>query len=107
VVHAKYVHTNLSARDWRKLAAFYTDVFGCTFVPPERDYQGTELDRGTGLTGAHLRGAHFRLPSYGDSGPTLEIYSYDTLARATLSRRSTVLALDTWHSRSETANARA
>jgi predicted enzyme related to lactoylglutathione lyase len=81
-MQAKYVHTNLIAHDWRKLAAFYTTVFGCSFVPPERDYQSAELDRGTGLRQAHLRGAHFRMPGYGDSGPTLEIYTYDTLTQA-------------------------
>jgi catechol 2,3-dioxygenase-like lactoylglutathione lyase family enzyme len=79
VVQAKYVHTNLIARDWRKLAEFYTTVFGCTFVPPERDYQSDALDRGTGLQKAHLTGAHFRLPGYDDAGPTLEIYTYDAL----------------------------
>ena len=78
-MHAKYVHTNLIARDWRKLAKFYTDVFGCSFIPPERDYQSDELDAGTGLKNAHVTGAHFRLPGYGDNGPTLEIYNYDQL----------------------------
>lgn len=75
----KYVHTNLIARDWKTLAKFYTDVFGCTLVPPERDYQGDALDAGTGLKGAHMTGAHFRLPGYGDNGPTLEIYNYNHL----------------------------
>ena len=37
---AKYVHTNLIAHDWRKLADFYLSVFGCAPVPPERDYLG-------------------------------------------------------------------
>jgi predicted enzyme related to lactoylglutathione lyase len=78
-MRAKYVHTNLIARDWKKLAKFYTDVFGCIFVLPERDYQGDELDAGTGLKGAHLTGAHLRLPGYGDTGPTLEIYNYEQL----------------------------
>lgn len=78
-MQAKYVHTNLIARDWRKLAKFYTEVFGCSLVPPERDYQGEALDAGTGLKGVHLTGAHFRLPGYGEEGPTLEIYNYDQL----------------------------
>jgi len=76
-VHARYDHTNLIARDWRALAAFYERVFGCVRVPPERDYRGAALDAGTGLTGAHLTGAHLRLPGFGDGGPTLEIYQYD------------------------------
>jgi predicted enzyme related to lactoylglutathione lyase len=78
-MRAKFVHTNLIAKDWKKLASFYTDVFGCTFVPPERDYQGDELDAGTGLKGAHVTGVHLRLPGYDESGPTLEIYNYDQL----------------------------
>lgn len=76
---AKYVHTNIIAEDWQKLANFYTRVFGCVFVPPERDYSGEELDAGTGLVNAHLRGAHLRLPGWGEDGPTVEIYSYDVL----------------------------
>ena len=40
---ARYAHTNLVARDWRALAAFYTDLFGCRFVPPERDDAGAVL----------------------------------------------------------------
>lgn len=78
-MQAKYVHTNLIAKDWKKLATFYTDVFGCTLVPPERDYQGDALDAGTGLKGAHMTGVHLRLPGYDETGPTLEIYNYDQL----------------------------
>ncbi len=74
---AKYSHTNLIARDWRKLADFYQQVFGCIPVPPERDFQGETLESGTRLPGAHLRGMHLRLPGHGDSGPTLEIFSYE------------------------------
>lgn len=73
---AKYVHTNLVARDWRALAAFYEDLFGCLLVPPERDYSGADLERGTGVPGSTLKGAHLRLPGWGDSGPTIEIYQY-------------------------------
>lgn len=76
---ARYVHTNLIARDWRALAGFYQCVFGCVVVPPERDYRGPSLDAGTGLRDAHLAGVHLRLPGGGESGPTLEIYSYDEL----------------------------
>ena len=78
-IPAKYVHTNLIAEDWRSLAHFYQEVFGCVPVPPERDYQGEQLESGTGLLGARLRGAHLRLPGYGDNGPTLEIFNYNTL----------------------------
>lgn len=78
-LNARYAHTNLVAADWRALADFYIRLFGCEVVPPERDYQGAELDAGTGLRGAHLRGVHLRLPGHGDDGPTLEIYNYATL----------------------------
>jgi predicted enzyme related to lactoylglutathione lyase len=81
-VPATYAHTNLIARDWRALAAFYQTVFGCTPVPPERDLAGDALERGTRVPGARLRGAHLRLPGHGDGGPTLEIFTYDELADA-------------------------
>jgi predicted enzyme related to lactoylglutathione lyase len=77
---AKYVHTNLIARDWRALAAFYRSVFGCVDVPPERDFGAREVESGTGVPGAALRGMHLRLPGCGVDGPTLEIFSYSQLA---------------------------
>ena len=73
---AKYKHTNIIARDWRALAQFYQDVFGCVRVPPERDLSGEWLDQGTGVKNARFAGAHLRLPGHGDNGPTLEIYQY-------------------------------
>jgi predicted enzyme related to lactoylglutathione lyase len=78
-ISARYVHTNLVAKDWKALAGFYENLFGCLPVPPERDLQGEKLEAGTGLPGAHLRGIHLRLPGYGDNGPTLEIFAYDVL----------------------------
>lgn len=76
---ARFGHVNVTSSDWRRLATFYTDVFGCEFVPPERDIRSADLDAATGLQDAHLTGAHLRLPGFGDSGPTIEIFSYDTL----------------------------
>jgi predicted enzyme related to lactoylglutathione lyase len=75
-IDARYVHTNLIARDWKELAGFYRRVFGCVPVPPERHYSGRDLERGTGIAGSELHGVHLRLPGCGDEGPTLEIYSY-------------------------------
>jgi predicted enzyme related to lactoylglutathione lyase len=75
-IDAKYVHTNLIAVDWRRLAAFYQEVFGCIPVLPERDLHGAAMEAGTGIPGVHLRGMHLRLPGYGEQGPTLEIFSY-------------------------------
>lgn len=78
-MQARYVHTNLIAKNWKHLADFYQTVFGCTPVPPQRDYQGEALDAGTGLRGARLTGVHLRLPGHDENGPTLEIYTYDEL----------------------------
>ena len=75
---ARFGHVNVIARDWRRLADFYTSVFGCARVPPERDYAGEVLARGTSVPGASLRGAHLRLPGHGADGPTIEIYTYGT-----------------------------
>ena len=75
-IQARYVHTNLIAEDWRSLAKFYQEVFGCIPVPPERDFQGALLEAGTGIPAAHLRGIHLRLPGFAENGPTLEIFSY-------------------------------
>jgi predicted enzyme related to lactoylglutathione lyase len=79
IAGAKYGHTNLIAKDWRALARFYEEQFGCTPVPPERDFKGRDLERGTGIPGAELRGAHLRLPGHGAEGPTLEIFNYNIL----------------------------
>ncbi len=79
-ISAKYVHTNLIARDWRSLASFYESAFGCVPVPPERDLSGPAVENGTRVPGAVLRGVHLRLPGHGDDGPTLEIFTYNTLA---------------------------
>ena len=78
VIDARFGHVNVIARDWRRLADFYTRVLGCEFVPPERDYSGPDLAAGTGVPDAALRGAHLRLPGLGlgETGPTLEIYQY-------------------------------
>jgi catechol 2,3-dioxygenase-like lactoylglutathione lyase family enzyme len=74
-LQARYVHTNLIARDWRTLAAFYESVFGCIPIPPKRDYRGAQLDALTGLEGADQRGLHLRLPGCGADGPTLEVFA--------------------------------
>ena len=78
-MQAKYAHTNLVAKDWRRLATFYREVFGCVPVPPERNLSGEWLDQALGLSGAHIRGIHLRLPGYGSDGPTLELFQYDSM----------------------------
>lgn len=74
---AKYVHTNLVAHDWRRMAKFYQEVFGCAPLLPERHYEGKWVEDVTTLSNASLQGVHLRLPGYGDSGPTLEIFEYN------------------------------
>jgi predicted enzyme related to lactoylglutathione lyase len=69
----------LIAKDWRRLAAFYQEVFGCTPIPPERNLSGEWIDRATGISGAHITGIHLRLPGFGDDGPTLEIFQYSEM----------------------------
>jgi predicted enzyme related to lactoylglutathione lyase len=76
MIEARFGHVNLVARDWRSLADFYERVFGCVFVPPERDLGGPVLEAGTGVPGATIRGAHLRLPGLSENGPTLEIFQY-------------------------------
>ena len=83
---ARFGHVNVTGPDWRVLAAFYGDVFGCTLVPPERDYRSADLDGATKLHDAHLTGAHLRLPGHGDTGPTIEIYQYDEMVGGSASQ---------------------
>ncbi len=75
-----YAHTNLVARDWRALAQFYVEVFGCEIVPPERDLSGEWIERMTGVSGVRVRGCHLRLPgppAETTGAPTLEIFSFE------------------------------
>ncbi len=79
-IRARYGHTNVVARDWRALAKFYEDVFGCAPVPPARDHHGAWFEDLTALPGARLSGMHLRLPGHGEHGPTLEIFEYNQAA---------------------------
>jgi catechol 2,3-dioxygenase-like lactoylglutathione lyase family enzyme len=76
-LNAKFVHTNIVAQDWRKLAQFYEQVLGCVPVPPERDLAGLWLEAATGVPEVRIQGMHLRLPGYGEGGPTLEIFQYN------------------------------
>lgn len=73
-----FVHVNLIAKDWRKLADFYIQVFGCVPVPPERHLSGEWVEALTGLDQVKIDGIHLALPSF-ESGPqvTLEIFQYN------------------------------
>ena len=76
-ITAKYVHTNLVAKDWKTLAGFYERVFGCRAIGAERNYQGEWINKITGISEeVTIRGRHFLLPGCGPNGPTLEIFEY-------------------------------
>lgn len=75
----RYVHTNIIAKDCRKLISFYKDVFHCKSIGQSRDLRGEWLDRLTGIPNAHIVGEHLCLPGYEKEHPTLEIFSYDTM----------------------------
>jgi catechol 2,3-dioxygenase-like lactoylglutathione lyase family enzyme len=73
----RYAHTNIVARDWRALADFYVAALDCEILLPERDHRGDWVGELTGIAGAAVKGAHLRLPGYGEGGPTLEIFEYN------------------------------
>ena len=76
----RYGHTNIAAKDWKKVVDFYINVFNCTPKLPERNLKGEWLDKATGLKNARQFGMHLNLPGYeGLTAPTLEIFSYDEL----------------------------
>jgi len=73
----RFAHVNLVARDWRRLARFYVDVFECAPVGEERDLSGDWIAEAVGVADAHIRGIHLMLPGFGPDGPTLEIFEYE------------------------------
>lgn len=80
----RYVHTNVIAKDWKRLSLFYQRVFGCRPVPPPRDLKGEWLDKLTGIENVHITGEHLILPGYSDQLPTLEIFSYESMEEGSL-----------------------
>ena len=70
----RYRHTNLVARDWQRLSAFYQKTLGLAPIGQTRDISAQWLGRLTGIPGAHIRGEHLELPG---TGVTLEVFSYD------------------------------
>ncbi|KKI90592.1 glyoxalase [Bacillus sp. SA1-12] len=71
----KYAHTNIVAKDWRRLSDFYVKVFDCKPVLPERDLSGKWIEKVTNIDNVRIKGIHLTLPGY-DEGPTLEIFQY-------------------------------
>lgn len=78
-MQVKYVHTNIIARDWKRLSGFYQEIFKCKPVPPVRNLKGEWTDRLTGINNVHIEGEHLALPGYEDTLPTLEIFSYNNM----------------------------
>ncbi|MEM8895067.1 MAG: VOC family protein, partial [Bacteroidota bacterium] len=76
VMTIRYAHTNIVSANWKALVDFYVKTFQCKVVPPIRNQSGDWLEKGTGVRGAKLEGAHLLLPGHGEKGPTLEIYQY-------------------------------
>ena len=76
-IRARFVHINLIAQNWKRLAGFYEAVFGCAPVPPEGHLSGQWLEQSTGIRGSEIQGVHLRLPGHGERGPTLEIFQYN------------------------------
>lgn len=78
----RYVHTNIIAKDSKKLIDFYKKVFHCKSIGETRDLRGVWLDKLTGSKNSHIVGEHLCLPGYGEVRPTLEIFSYDEMVSA-------------------------
>lgn len=75
----RYVHTNIIAKDSKKLIEFYKEIFRCKSIGETRDLKGEWLDKMTGVKNAHIVGEHLCLPGYDETRPTLEIFSYDEM----------------------------
>jgi len=73
----RYAHVNIIARDWRKLAEFYIDVFECVPASSERDHRGPHTDALVGIKNVRVVGRHLLVPGHGENGPTIEFFTYD------------------------------
>jgi predicted enzyme related to lactoylglutathione lyase len=80
IANARFAHTNIIAQDWKRLARFYEQVFGCLPVSPERHLEGEWLEEPTGVPDVRIQGIHLKLPGYGNEGPTLELFQYNEKA---------------------------
>lgn len=73
----QFAHTNIITDDWKKLADFYINVFGCKPLYPVRNLSGEAIDKATAIHNAHFTGIHLALPGYDGKLPTLEIFQYN------------------------------
>ena len=72
----RYVHTNIIAKDWKKVSQFYQKVLHCKPISQGRDLKGEWMDKLTSIPSVHVLGEHLLLPGYSEDHPTLEIFSY-------------------------------
>ena len=79
----RYSHTNLIAKNWKQLADFYVNVFGCKQTNVTH-LSGEYLEKGTGIEHAALEGINLLLPGYETQPPLLEIFQYTDLLEKTL-----------------------
>ena len=75
----RYAHTNLIVKDLLSMISFYVEILGCRPIGETRDLRGDWVDRLTGIPNAHIFGEHLALPGDAENGPTLELFSYDTV----------------------------
>jgi catechol 2,3-dioxygenase-like lactoylglutathione lyase family enzyme len=76
----RLAHVSITAKDLRRLAAFYIEAFG--FVPhrEEKGFSGEWVEKGTGVPGADFTRIHLRLPGAKEHGTELEIIQYSKAA---------------------------
>ena len=72
----KFAHTNLIAKDWKKLAQFYIDVFDCEPIYPEKKLSGEWIEKVTQIPDVEIKGIHLKLP--GSVETVLEIFEFNT-----------------------------
>lgn len=78
-MNARFGHVNIISKDWKALANFYSEVFGC--VPPSKENHllGEWLEKAVGIKNANLKGVQLTLPGYKEKAPTLEIFQYEKM----------------------------
>jgi catechol 2,3-dioxygenase-like lactoylglutathione lyase family enzyme len=79
VIPARYLHTNLTVRDFDGMLRFYREVFGCEPVRDPQTIDAQWVERITGIAGARLTYVHLRFPG---SEVELEINAYDNPMRS-------------------------
>ena len=78
-MNIRFKHTNIVASDWRKLASFYSGVFQCVVLPPERHLSGDWLAQGTGVEGASFSGSISCFPAAGTTAPPSKFINITTI----------------------------